>query len=409
MADRPTVQKHFDTAPDKPFGAVLPWVLFASLVYVVNYLSRAFFGPLLPGIEEEFAITHAASTRFLLYISIGYTTSMFLSGPACALIKPRLLAAASLICSGLIFQAMAVMHNIFALSALFIFFGFIAGQYFNAGMSVLRSLVHPSQWSKAVSVNELGPNVGFILAPLLAEFGSAHLGWRGTVSFMGWASVGIGLLFLFFGKGGDEPVGGAISFKRMATVVRKKKLWLFAWFVGLAIAGQFAPFSILTMHMVEERALSPDFAAFLLSVSRISTPAGALIGGLLATRFGTRKTLAVCFSAYALALFAMSTPFLVPFVGGMFVQPLFTAMAFPPLFTLVAEIFPARRQPLAIGIGLPVGSFFGIGLMPGVLGMFGDHFGFAAGFLAMGAAAAASLVLLRFIPSREEEEALASS
>ncbi|MCC8193735.1 MAG: MFS transporter [Deltaproteobacteria bacterium] len=402
MTDKPDSAGAGNTAPDKPFGAVLPWVLFVSFVFVVNYLTRAFFGPLLPGIEDEFAITHAASTRFLFYMSIGYTASMLLSGPACAVIKPRVLVAASLIFGGLVFQLMAIAHSIVVLSLLFVVFGLMSGQYFNAGMSVLRSLVRQNQWSKAVSVHELGPNVGFLLAPLAAEFGSTHFGWRGTVSYMGWMSVAAGLAFFFFSRGGDEPVGGSVSLKRMATVARKRTLWLFAWFVGLAIAGQFAPFSILSMHMVEERALSSDTAALLVSLSRLSMPFGALIGGVLSARFGTRKTLIACFSIYALSLFAMGLPFLTPFIIGMFVQPLFTAMAFPALFTMVAEVFPLRRQPIALGLGVPAGSFFGIGVMPGILGLFGDHVGFAAGFLAMGAIAAASLFLLRFVPVYDE-------
>ncbi len=398
MIDKAPSGENFHTAPDAQFGAVLPWILFASLVFVINYLTRAFFGPLLPCIEEEFSISHATSTRFLLYISIGYTVSMLLSGPACAMIRPKILAAGALAMSGLVFQVMATVHNLVALSILFVVFGFAAGQYFNAGMCVLRSLVRPSQWSKAVSINELGPNIGFILAPLAAEFGSAHFGWRGTVFGLGWVSVGIGLLFLFFGRGGDEPVGGSVSLRRFTFVAGNWRLWLFAWFIGLAIAGQFAPFSVLTLQMIEERCLAPDYAAFLLSASRLATPMGALIGGVLTARLGTRKTLFLCSSIYALAMFALGAPFLALFIAGLFVQPLFTAMLFPALFTMIAESFPLKRQPLVIGIGVPVGSFFGVGFMPGILGLFGDHASFAMGFLVMGCVVAASLVLLRFAP-----------
>lgn len=392
----------YPTAPNDSFGAVLPWVLFVSFAFVVNYLTRSVFGPLLPGIEEELGISHAVSTRLLFYLAIGYTVGVFLSGPACAKIRPRLLVAGSLICGGLLFQLIAVTHNRFLLAALFLVFGFAAGQYFNASMSVLRSLVRPSQWSKAVSFNEFGPNTAFILGPILAEFGSAHFGWRGTTSYIGWFSVAAGILFFLFAKGGDEPVGGSVSFKRMAVVLRNKNLWIFAWLVGIAIAGQFAPFSIMTMHMTEERAIPPDTAAFLLSASRLPMPAGALIGGFLTMRIGTRKTLAICGSVYAVSLLAMGMPWLAPFFAGLFIQPLFTAMLFPALFTLLAEIFPARRQPLLLGIGMPAGSFFGVGVMPGLLGVFGDKVGFAAGFLAMGVTVAVSLLLLRKLPDLDD-------
>lgn len=397
MPGKTASAESMQTAPDASFGAVLPWILFASLVYVINYLTRACFGPLLPGIESELAISHVASTRFILCISIGYTTSMFFSGAVCSVVRPRVLVAASLIFGGIVFQGIAVTRDILGLSLLFVLFGLVSGQYFNAGMSVLRGLVQPSQWSRAVSINELGPNIGFILAPLAAEFGAIQFGWRGTVSCLGWLSVAIGLLFLFFGKGGDHR-GAPISFAGYAKILPNPKLWLFAWFIGLAIAGQFAPFSVMTLHMVNERALGPELAAFLLSASRVATPAGALVGGILTVRFGTRKTLISCFTVYALSLFAMSAPFFYPFAAGLFIQPLFTAMVFPALFTMLTESFSPRRQPMLIGVGVPIGSFFGIGLMPGALGMFGDHLSFAAGFFAMGCAVACSLALLRFLP-----------
>lgn len=395
------------TAPNEPLGAVLPWVMFICFAFVISYLTRSIFGPLLPGIETELGISHAASTRLLFYSSAGYTASMLFSGPACARIRPRLLMAASLVFGGLLFQLIAITENYLVLSVLFFVFGLATGQYFNASMSALRGLVRPSQWSKTVSINEIGPNIAFIVGPVMAEFGSAWLGWRGTVVCLGWGSVAFGLAVYFFAKGGDEPVGGSVSLKRMAASVRHKELWLFTWFMGLAIAGQFAPFSVMTLHMTEERAIAPDMAALLLSVSRIAMPAGALLGGYLSIRFGTRRTVRACSAVYAFALLCMGTPLFPLFLLGLFLQPLFTAMLFPALYTMLAETFPSRRQPLLIGLGVPIASFFGIGIMPGILGIFGDHLGFAAGFLAMGVIVAASLLLFFVFPGSKRDETVA--
>ena len=388
-----------DTDPEATFGSVFPWVLLVSLMFLLNYLCRATFGPLLPFIEQEFGITHAASTRLLLYLSIGYTSSMFLSGAVASKVRPRFLVAASLVLTGLMLQGVACAPGVPSLALLIFLMGFAAGQYFNAGMSTIRSLVKPSQWSRAVAIHEFGPNAGFIFAPLVAEVGAALLGWRGAVSALGWTTAVAGALFLFFGKGGEYPAA-PVSFRGMAKLLGSGRLWLVTWFMGLAIAGQFGPFSVLTLHMVEDRGLSGDVAALLLSSSRAASPLGALAGGLLTAKFGTRKTLVFCLGVYALGLSAMSLPYFAPFVAGMFLQPLFTAAVFPPLFTMLAQSFPLRDQPLLLGIGMPVASFFGVGIMPGILGMFGDHAGFDAGFLVMGVTAALSIALLRFFPAK---------
>lgn len=380
-----------------PFTRVLPWVLLVSGMFFLNYLCRAVFGPLLPELEREFSITHAASTRLLLYISAGYTLGVFLSAGVAATFRPRFLVAASLVAGGILLQGVALAGNLFTLTAAMTLLGLAAGQYFNAGMSTIRSIVTPPQWSRAVAIHEFGPNAGFIFAPLIAEMGATHFGWRGTVSVLGWVGAAAGILFYFLGKGGEYPAA-PVSLKNMRSMLKNRTLWLFTWFIGLAIAGQFGPFSVLTLHMTGDRAMQPDFAAFLLSASRVASPFGALAGGLLTVKLGTRRTLFFCLIVYSLALAAMSLPYFVPFVAGMFAQPFFTAMIFPPLFTVLAESFPLREQPVLLAMGMPVASFFGVGLMPGILGIFGDYATFNAGFLCMACLAAGSLLMLRGLP-----------
>jgi MFS family permease len=164
--------------------------------------------------------------------------------------------------------------------------------------------------------------------------------------------------------------------------------------MGLAVSGEFAPFSVLTLHMLEERNFSPELTALLLSTSRIAAPFAVLAGGLITIRFGTRRTLKVCFAVYALGMFCMAAPWFPVFVAGLFVQPVLTAMAFPPIFTLLAESFPLKEQPMYLAIGMPLASFMGAGFMPSLLGLWGDLASFGAGFAMMGCLVAVSLPLL---------------
>lgn len=390
-----------NTDPDKSSGSVFRWVFFISVMFLLNYLCRAAFGPLLPGIEKEFAISHASSTRILFYLSLGYSVGMFFSGALSSKIRPKVIISGSLILGGLVMQVVSIAPNPFSLGVCCTVMGLIAGQYFNAGMSAVRSLVAPSQWSKAVSIHEFGPNAGFILAPVIAELGMALTGWRGTVSTLGWAGAVAGLLFYFIGKGGEEK-SAPVPFKEMPRFLKDRRLWLCTLFIGMAIAGQFGPFSVLTMHMTEERGLSKELAATLLSASRVASPLGALAGGWLTARLGTRRTLAFCFSVYAISLSAMSLPYFSLFVTGMFLQPVFTAMVFPAIFTILAESFPMREQPVVLGIGMPFGSLVGVGIMPSILGVFGDHLGFQAGFLCMGIAGLCCMALIRLIPANRD-------
>lgn len=386
-------------ARDASFREVLPWVGLVSLMFLLTYLDRAMFGPLLPALEKEFGLSHAASTRFLLYIALGYSFSVFLSGFSSSRVRPKILVTGSLLACGLVLQGIAVVESPVALAFLFACLGLSAGQYFNGGLSTMRSLVPPSQWSKAISVHEIGPNASFFIAPLLAELGAATMGWRGVVSGMGWLSIGAGVVFFLLARGGEYPAA-AVSFAGFKRALREPKLWLFTWLMGIAVAGEFAPFSVLTLHMIDERAFAPESAAVLLSVSRIAAPFAVLGGGFITTRLGTRRTLFVCFLLYALGMFCMAAPWFSLFTFGMFVQPVMTAMSFPPIFTLLAESFSLKDQPLLLAIGMPIGSFIGVGIMPPMLGVWGDLVNFNAGFIMMGILVALSLPLLRLMPAK---------
>ena len=388
-----------ETERDVPFRRVMPWVILVSGMFLLTYLDRAMFGPLLPAIEREFGISHAASTRFLFYISVGYSISMFLSGFSSSKIRPRIMVGASLLCCGLVLQGIALAENLTVLALLFVLLGMAAGQYFNGGLSTMRSLVPPIQWSKAIAIHEFGPNASFFIGPILAEIGAAWFGWRGVVSGMGWLTLAAGVVFLLIAKGGECPAA-PVSYSGFKKALKEPRLWLFTWLMGIAIAGEFAPFSVLTLHMIDERTLAPETAAFLLSVSRIAAPFAVLGGGFVTARLGTRRTLGLCLLCYAAGMLCMAAPWFWLFTLGMFVQPVMTAMCFPPIFTLLAESFPLKEQPLLLAIGMPVGSFMGVGLMPSVLGVFGDHASFNAGFAMMGVLVAASLPLLRLLRTK---------
>ncbi len=366
-------------------------------MFLLTYLDRAMFGPLLPYIEREFIIDHAASTRLLLYMSIGYSASMFLSGFVAPHVRPRIMVGVSVTACGMLMLGIAVVPGgLLPVALLLCLMGIAAGQYFNGGLSTMRSLVAPADWSKAISIHEIGPNGSFILGPILAEVAAGYVGWRGSVAIMGGLTLAAGVFFLFAARGGHE-VSAPVSFKGMGQALQSPQLWLCAWLMGIAIAGEFAPYSVLTLHLVDDRRLSSEMAAFLLSASRVASPFAVLCGGFVTVRFGTRRTLVFCLCAYALGMFLMAMPWLSALFAGMFTQPMLTAMIFPPIFTLLAEGFPIKDQPIILAIVMPLASFFGVGLMPSVLGMWGDYVSFNAGFVMMGCMVALSLPLMRAI------------
>ena len=377
----------------KSSGHVLPWIVFTSFIFLMTYQARAIFGPLLPYIEAEFGIGHEAATRLQLFISLGYSVSMFATVYTATLIRYRYLAGFSCALGGVVLVAVGLCPDLGGMAVLCVLLGVVTGQYFTAGMGTLRSLVTFEQWSKAVSVHEFGPNFCFFLCPIAAVWGASFFGWRGVLVALGVIACIAGAGFVLAGKGGDNT-SPPFFFKGLKRVLRNPLLWLFVWLMGLCIGGQFGPYSVMMLHLTEDAALSETTASWLLSASRVLAPAAVLAGGFATIRFGSMPALTFCFTAHSLSLFGLAAdPFPLK-AAGLFLQPMLAAMSIPPLFTFLAERFPARKQAMVLALGMPVASFVGTGGIPYLLGICGTHLSFSAGFTCMGVLIGLSALLL---------------
>ena len=65
---------------DRPGSKVFMGLFFLAGLFFLNFTSRVIFSPLLPIIEGEFGLDHAAAASFFLLISAGYFCSILLSG-----------------------------------------------------------------------------------------------------------------------------------------------------------------------------------------------------------------------------------------------------------------------------------------------------------------------------------------
>ena len=375
------------------FPRALPYVALTASIFFLTYLIRAVFGPFLPDLEREFSLNHAASTHFLLLISIGYSLAVFFSCLICHKVRPRRLVVCSVISSSLILISIAATRNPGPLPYLFLSLGITAGFYFNAGFSTICSLAPPPLWGRVIAVHEAAPNAGLFVAPLLAGIGAGFLGWRGTAVALGLTGILLGLFFHFFGKGGTEPAR-PVSFKGFSRALRTPLLWFFVWGAGIGISVHFGVYSVLTLHMLEERLLSMENAVLLLSTSRLASPLAVLLSGRLLARLVMRLTLSIVFGALAVTLLLTALPWFPAFLLGLYIQPIFAAISIAVMFTLLAQSFP-QETPLYVALGSPLGSLIGMGVMPVILGLWGDYLSFRAGFLMLGCLTLLTLLFIR--------------
>lgn len=61
-------------------GKALLLLLFLWLLWFMNFSARTIFSPLMPLIEDEFAIRHARAGSFFVFNALGYGIALFFSG-----------------------------------------------------------------------------------------------------------------------------------------------------------------------------------------------------------------------------------------------------------------------------------------------------------------------------------------
>ena len=380
-------------------GKAFPAVAFISLVFLINYTDRAIIGPLLVHMEKSLGLDHVQATSLLLFLSTGFFFGVFSSGFATARFAPRRVVAISAVGSGLMLLFIARSHSLSEVRLGFTMLGLVAGLYLPAAMATLGTLVSQENWSRTIAIHELAPNLSFILSPILAEAIVERGGWQGAMVVMGCVSLVMGTLFLIFGKGGtertDRPSASGVTGALKAPV-----FWVFVWFFGVGVGGEFAPFSVLPLSLTSEQGLGSAEASRLLSLSRLVSPFVVLIGGWAATRLGIGRTILVFLLFHGVSLMAMALPHSLAGTAGLLIpmtgQAMATAFVFPALFTLFSRAFPLGQQPMLLSLSIPIASYIGTGITPVFLGVCGEYLSFSFGYFAFGVICLASIPLLRF-------------
>lgn len=386
-----------NTTPQQ-FKSVAPWVGLMTMLFFFNYSGRSLLGPLLLPISAEFNLSNETVLSLPLYLSVGFSIGTLCSGFLLSKLTARTVVMCAIGGSGISYMLMPLTTAFWQVQVLVGAYGLIVGFYFTSSMSVLHSLVDMKNLGKAVGVHELAPSLAFIFIPLYTSVALRFLDWRECFALCGGAALLATALFAAIGKGGRER-SPAPSFAGLADIVLSPGTWVFmAWF-GLACAGEFASYSVAPLYLVDDLGCGEQSANFLLSSSRLIMPLCVLFGGYLADKYPCRRIVSGYLVLHGAALLIMAVPTLPTVIFGFAVQSALTAMIFPALLRLFADMFPADLYSLTLGISMPVATFLANGLIPRLLGWAGDNFSFSAGFAVFGVLYIASLLLFR-VPLR---------
>lgn len=378
--------------------------LALALVVFFNFLARIVFSPLLLEIEHELGLTHAQTGTFFLLITLGYTTAILVSGFLSARIQHRGVIIVSVTAVGAAVALIAVSRSVMQVRAGLVVLGMSAGLYSPSGIASLTHAVSRRHWGKAIAVHDLGPNLAFIAAPAVATLFIGGAGWRTLLLVIGGGCWVTAAGFALFSRQGRFP-GQAPHLGNIRPILAQRTFWVVALFFTIGVTSALGVFSIVPTYLISERGMDPRVANTLVSVSRITVLPVLFLAGWLRDRLGERiliGSVVAVTGVLILALGLMPTALLGPVV---ILQPTVLAAFFPAALAAISGIGPPETRNVAVSLMIPGCYVIGGGIFPAVMGILGDHGMFFVGFSAVGAAALASLVFVRFLtltPTHEE-------
>lgn len=379
-------------------------ILLLTGIFYINFISRIILGPLMPTVEKDLQIDHAQAGSLFLMISFGYFVTLATSGFINARIGHRrtLLLSAYTLGAALILVGLCKSLGVLQISLVVL--GMSAGLYLPSAVATITDMVHPNHWGKALAIHELAPNLGLLLAPIIAEIFLSHYSWQVIVASLGVLSILAGLAFGAFSDGGKFN-GEAPRFDIMASIFTKPSVWVLMIIFSLGVGGSAGVYNILPLFMITERGMDQAFVNTIIALSRISGLFMAFAAGWATDKIGEKRAI-----VFVLLITAVSTIFIGAASGWIMItmiviQAAITACFFPPGLAAMARVGKPNERNVIVSCSIPVAYLIGGGAVPAVIGYMGDVSTFANGIILTGLATFIGPLLVKRLVFQDDDGA----
>jgi NNP family nitrate/nitrite transporter-like MFS transporter len=378
------------------FRAYVPFLLYLTAIFYLNFLSRIILSPLMPTIESDLNIGHTEAGSLFFCISLGFFSGLLGSGFVSSRLTHRWTIVLSAVTVGGSLLGVSLSYTLWWIRLGLIMLGLSAGLYLPSGIATLTDMVSSKHWGKAIAVHELAPILSFITAPFLAEGIMIWFSWRGVLAVLGGAAVVLGGAFTYFGRGGAF-FGEIPSPKNIRVLLTIPSFWIMMVFFSMGIGASLGVYTMLPLYLVAEEGVKRAWANTLVGLSRIAAIGVVFIAGWATDRIGPRRALGGAFLATGMTTIFLGLFHGVRILPALFLQPVLSSSFFPAGFAALSKIGPAQIRNVAVALVIPMAYVIAAGVIPAGIGILGDHGYFSLGFILVGILVMGTPILLRYL------------
>jgi MFS family permease len=167
-------------------------------LWFLNFSVRLVISPLLPLIEDEFALSHAFAGGIFFFIYSGSILAVFSSGYISIRIGyKRSIAATYLILIVTLF-CLRYAQNYLSFAFLCFFLGVGVGMYLPCAIPLITAIFDPGKWGKAISFHETAAGLSFLAIPLLTVFALQYFHWTSLFLILSGSCLIVVMAFSLF-------------------------------------------------------------------------------------------------------------------------------------------------------------------------------------------------------------------
>ena len=360
----------------------IPLLLLFWGLWFLNYCSRTITAPLLPLIEDRFAISHAVAGGLFFFFQAGNMTAVFSSGFLSLRIgykRSILLSFLFLIISFLSLRFAGTYH---AFAGCLFFLGIGAGLYLPSAIPLITAVFKREQWGKAVSFHETAAGFSILIVPIITVVSLRFFQWRNLFAVLGVACLFFVFFLLMFSPDPRPHEGKNV---RLFRILRRKDFWIMTTLFTACGVASMGLYNIIPLFLIKERGMPMATANTLFGLSRIGGFIAIIMIGFILDRFNVKKILLFLLLATGLSTIAVAIAHNFWFLSMMLlIQATFSVVFFPAALVAVARLTDLSERSLFTGILMGIAGIIGPGLSPFILGAVADTWSFQIGIFVVG-------------------------
>jgi NNP family nitrate/nitrite transporter-like MFS transporter len=391
----------------QPLRAVAGSIVLITALFLMTFLARFIFPPLLPAMaaDPSIAINPSQAGSLFLVGALGSLLGSFVAGFVSGRFNHRGAILISMFGLALSLVGAYFADSVWALRAVFFVMGICFGIHLPSSVATITATVRKEDWGKALSIQQLGPPLGLVASPLLAVLLLKWFSWNTTLLWIAGLCALLGLVFMLFTGGVGAFPGDPPNRAFAGPVLGTRSFWVMIFLFALGMGAQVGVYTMLPLYLTSEREMEAGAANTLLGLANIAPLVTVFVAGWITSRIGERRMI-----GFSLLLTGIVTV-LVGLLSGVALKVCVVLMAalavcfFPPAFAALSRIVQPTYRSLATAFCTPTAFLLGGGLLPLVLGYVGQAASFSLGIVVIGGlivVGSAATPLLRLLTDLEE-------